>query len=206
MEIEEWLKRARAGEIPEVPVELSRSISGDRVKLVRGMVQPSDLDWIIKNLTKYDDPDRAGFFPTLVANYSHDKSIASSIRNHWAGASTIQRMKLSWRILDFHDLVERWHTEVFEFVVKNWVEFNDEAMMFYGGGLHERMISVLDRYLSEQFSTRKGWMYICNAWYLREEFPAISAHLLDLGRRSEVPFVRLVSRDLENRALEAYRE
>lgn len=206
MGIEEWLERARTGEIPEVSVELSRSISGPQVKLVRDMVQPGDLGWIIENLTKYDHPDLAGFFPILVANYSHETDVASHIRSKWAAASAIQKMKLSWRILDFPDLVERWHRDIYDFVVANWVEFNDEAMLFYGDSLPERMLSVADRYLSEQFTTKKGWMYICNAWYLREKFPTVSWHLVELGRRSEVPFVRLVSRELEGRVLESYQD
>lgn len=206
MDIEEWLERARTGAIPEVSVEMSRSISGPRVQLVRNMIRPNDLDWVLENLTKYDDPDRAGFYPNLVANYSHDTDVASHIRSKWASASAIQKMKLSWRILDFQDLVERWHRDIYSFVIDNWVAFNDEAMIFYGNSDSERMINVVDRYLSEQFTSKKGWMYICNAWYLRERFATVAWHLVELGRRSDVPFVRLVSRELEDRELESYRD
>jgi hypothetical protein len=199
MDLHKWLETARAGKALELRYDVEMMSTQPSIDELRVLVEESDVAWILDNLLAYDDRKRVGFFPGLSAKFATRPDVAKALQAAWGDASDIQKSKLCWRIADSPNLSIDWHRTLFDFVLEKWEIFQEISSDFYGQDYAVSMANIAERYLGRKFVPTKGWLYVCNAWYLKDIYPGIVEHLCTLAAASEFEFERIVCSELRER-------
>lgn len=192
MDVTSWIESARRGDKLVLRYDAAMMSTQPLVDDVRELVTDADIPWLLKNLLTYEDEDRTGFFSGLLAKFSTRPDVAEALQAAWFDANDAQRSKILWRIADLPTLSEEWHRRIFNFVIDAWDVFQPISMKFYGKTSASGMSVIAERYLGTRFTPTKRWLYLCNSWFLRKEFPNIVAHFRDVSLASEFGFEKEV--------------
>ena len=196
MDKQAWLESARRGNKVVLRHDAAMMSTQPHVDDVRALVTDIDIPWLLGNLLVYADEDRTGFFSGLLAKFSTRPEVAQALQSAWPDANDAQKSKILWRIADLPSLSDEWHQRIFDFILNEWGVFQAISMRFYGSTPASRIALIAERYLGSRFTHTKRWIYLCNSWFLRDDFPSIAAHFRDISLTSDHGFERVVCSQL----------
>jgi len=178
----------RAGQ--ELPVELQRAYSSVLADAVRKQIQPADWKWI-RSMCNSPSEYLRRLAIDLTRNIRDLPEVRPLLEDMWRqqGLPVSVRIALQARLLDYEDLTEEWHRELFKFTLNNWEEYLQEVRQWVAAS--GPILNFCRQRLNDpNFPRSKRWFYICNA--AAADDPKEAREFIENYKNDEDPFVREV--------------
>lgn len=189
------LNDIRSGERLE-PLLLTQLISRDFLTVVRRKINEKDADWLERSLA--NKTELLDFALAVVGPLQNTNNFRILLNKLWAdkALSFSATNSLIYRLLDFHDLPEEMHHEIYRFLSKHRDVWKNYVIDFYQG-IDKCTQGSLQRLESDDFPLSKKWIYLCQLAWLSEE-TALVAKQLDIFSRCNSAITSFVSNDLRH--------
>jgi hypothetical protein len=127
---------------------------------LRALAVRTDFDRLAA-LARSADPHVAGLGLTLVRQIRRDPRTRRLLEKLWHGRCPAEVLhEVAWRLLDYEDLPEEMHWEIYRLATRHRRYFLDYALNWYGGSWDRLVESVRDRLRDPGFPAAKTWIYL----------------------------------------------
>jgi hypothetical protein len=130
------------------------------IDILRSKVDENDVSSILRILESQEG-EAAGLYLSLLKRFTKtNNEVKSWLKTHWAQSSPFLKAHLMWRILDDPGLTDKWHRNIFTFVLSEWEVFNHVSLKFLGTP-QTVILQVLKRIGDPDYPSSKRWSYLC---------------------------------------------